>query len=155
MKPRSRWMITAAILAAMAVPAALTARAAQGVYTWVDKNGVRHYSDTPHNPKAVPMTLNTPPPVMPPARASAPTAATAKKSADKVHKVPAPKPHETPAERKARCDKLRQQVKQLQSARRVEVTENGKKQFKSGEDLVKFRQKMRQRMEQACKPPAQ
>lgn len=155
MKPHSRWMLAAAILAALAVPAALTARAAQGVYTWVDKNGVRHYSDTPHNPKATPVKLNTPAPVTPPARASVPNAATAKKLAGKVHKVPAPKPHETPAQRKARCDKLRQQVKQLQSARRVEVTENGKKQFKSGEDLVKFRQKMRQRMEEACKPPSE
>jgi len=148
-------MIAAAILATLAVPAALTAHAAQGVYTWVDKNGVRHYSDTPHNPKATEITVNAPPPVSAPARGSVPAAATAGHPAGKTHKVPAPKPHETPAERKARCSKLRQEVKQLQSARRVEVTQNGKKQYKSGENLVKFRQKMRQRMEAACKPPAQ
>jgi hypothetical protein len=152
MKLHSRWIVLVGALAVVAVPTAL---AAQGVYTWVDKNGVRHYSDTPHNPKASQITVNAPAPVTSPTQASAPAAATAKNPAGKVHKVPAPKAHETPAERKARCDKLRQQVEQLKSARRVEVTENGKKRFVSGEELVKFRQKMRQRMEAACKPPAQ
>ena len=152
MKPRSRWIVLAGILVVVAVPAAL---AAQGVYTWVDKNGVRHYSDTPHNSKATMVTVDAPAPISTPAQASAPAAATGEDAAGKVQKVPIPKPHETPAERQARCDKLRQQVKQLQSARRVEVTQNGKKHFVSGEDLVKFRQKMQQRMEAACKPPTQ
>ena len=152
MKLHSKWIVLVGALAVVAVPAAL---AAQGVYTWVDKNGVRHYSDTPHNPKATQITVNAPAPVTTPAHASAPAAATGKNPAGKVHKVPTPKPQETPAEREARCSKLRQEVEQLQSARRVEVTENGKKRFVSGENLVKFRQRMQQRMEKACKPPAQ
>lgn len=152
MKLHSKWIVLVGALAVVAVPTAL---AAQGVYTWVDKNGVRHYSDTPHNSKATEITVNAPAPVTMPAQASAPATATARNPAGKAHKVPNPKPQETPAERKARCDKLRQEVKQLQSARRVEVTENGKKRFESGENLVKFRQKMQQRMEEACKPPAQ
>ena len=152
MKPRSKWIVLAGILVIVAVPAAL---AAQGVYTWVDKNGVRHYSDTPHNAKATMMTVDAPAPISVPDQSMAPAAGTGGNASGKVQKVPVPKPHETPAERRARCNKLRQQVKQLQSARRVEVTEGGKKHYKSGEDLVKFRQKMQQRMEAACKPPAQ
>ena len=152
MKLHSKWIVLVGVLAVVAVPTAL---AAQGVYTWVDKNGVRHYSDTPHNSKATQITVNAPAPVTLPAQASAPVAPTGKNPAGESHKVPTPKPHETPAQRKARCGKLRQEVKQLQSARRVEVTENGKKHFVSGEELVKFRQRMQQRMEKACKPPAQ
>lgn len=155
MKPHSRCIVLAGILAAVAVPAALTAHAAQGVYTWVDKNGVRHYSDTPHNPKATVMTVDAPAAATPPSYASAPAPATAAASAGKAQKVPRPGTHETPAERQARCEKLRQQVKQLQSARRVEVNENGKTRFVSGDDLVKFRKKMQQRMEAACKPSGQ
>ena len=155
MKPHSRWIVCAGIVAALAVPAALAAHAGQGVYTWVDKNGVRHYSDTPRNPQAKAMTVNAPAATTVPSYGSAPAPATGAATAGKAHKVPVPKQHETPAERQARCEKLRQQVKQLQSARRVEVHENGKTRFVSGENLVKFRKKMQQRMEAACKPPGQ
>ena len=152
MKLRSKRMLVLAVfLVAAAVPAALTARA-QGVYTWVDKNGVRHYSDTPHNPKAREITINAPAEQTAVPGETAPMPASAA-GARKVHKVPVARPHETAAQRAARCKKLRQEVKQLQSARRVKVTENGKTRFESGENLVKFRQKMQRRMEAACKPP--
>jgi len=71
------------------------------------------------------------------------------------HMMPQPQPRETPAERVARCAKLRRQVKQMQSARRVEVTRNGKQQFYSGDDLVQFRRQMHKRMQAACVPSPQ
>lgn len=146
-----RMFVFAVFLVATAVPTALIAQA-QGVYTWVDKNGVRHYSDTPHNPRAKEITINAPAEQTAVPGETAPGPATSA-TARKLHRVPVPVPHETAAQRAARCKKLRQDVKQLQSARRVKVTENGKTRFESGENLVKFRQKMQRRMEAACKSP--
>lgn len=148
MKRHFKWMLPVMAALLLGMPLAGHAQSQQ-VYTWVDKNGVRHYSDQPGNKHAVLVTVQAAPAMSAPPTASLPTPAT--KSAPQ----PQPQPRETPAQRAARCTKLRQQVKQLQAARRVEVTQNGKKQFYSGENLVKFRQQMQQRMQAACKPPAQ
>lgn len=123
------------------------------VYTWVDKNGVRHYSDRPGSPNAVLISLQA----LPAATSSFARAATAPRpaSAPVPHTVPAaPAASASPAERAARCETLRQQVQQLQSARRVQVTEQGKTHFVTGDELVKFRQQMQQRMQAACNPPS-
>lgn len=154
MKPHFKWLALAGIAAALAMPAALGSQTTQAVYTWVDSNGVRHYSDTPHNPKATLITVDASAPASGALAASAPAAAKGAGSVGRPEKVPAPATRETPAERQARCDKLRQEVQQLQSARRVKVTENGKSRYVSGDDLVQFRKRMQQRMQQACSPPS-
>ncbi|MGH8128416.1 MAG: DUF4124 domain-containing protein [Gammaproteobacteria bacterium] len=142
-------LVTAALL--LGLPFAGHAQSQQ-VYTWVDKNGVRHYSDQPANPKATLITVKAAPAMSAPPVASSPTAATNNKA---QAAAPAQQPRETPAERAARCAKLRQQVKQLQSSRRVVVTQNGKQKFYSGQDLVNLRQQMQESMHAACSPPAQ
>ena len=151
MKQHCKWIMPAAVVLALGLPFAGQAQS-QPVYTWVDKSGVRHYSDTPHNPQAVLVTVQAGAARSAPAVATAPVVGSTSKA---HHVMPQPQPRETPAERRARCSKLRRQVKQLQSARRVEVTRNGTQQFYSGDDLVKFRGQMHKRMQAACAPPAQ
>lgn len=154
MKQHCKWIIVPALaLLLLGAPLAGLAQNGQQVYTWVDKNGVRHYSDHPANPNAVLVTVQAPMATSAVVPATLPAAGSA--PVPRTQAVPQPKPRETPAERAARCTKLRQEVKQLQSARRVEVTEKGKKRFVSGEDLVKFRQQMQKRMQAACSPPSQ
>lgn len=153
MKQPCKWFVPALMVLLLGMPLAGHAQQQQ-VYTWVDKNGVRHYSDHPGSPNAVLVTVDANATASAPVPATLPAAATAAGSAGKAQKVPQPKPRETPAQRAARCSKLRAQVKQLQSARRVEVTENGKTRYVSGEDLVKFRQQMQKRMQAACSPPS-
>lgn len=158
MKPLFKYIVLAGLAGALLAPVAFAGpQGPQQVYTWVDKNGVRHYSDTPHNPNAVLITVDAPAAGSAgPAATAAPPAGTATAGpVGKPQKVPVRKPHETPAQRKARCDKLRREVKQLQSARRVKVTENGQSRFYSGDNLVKFRQRLAQRMQAACKPPSE
>lgn len=151
MKRHFKWILPVMAVLALGLPFVGHAQNQQGVYTWVDKNGVRHYSDQPTNPKAVLVTVEASPAM------SAPPAFTLPEpeSKGKAQAVPQTQPRETPAERAARCAKLRQEVQQLQSARRVEVTQNGKKQFYSGDDLVNFRKQMQKRMQAACMPPSQ
>lgn len=149
MKRHFKWILPVMAVLLLGMPLAGHAQSQQ-VYTWVDKNGVRHYSDQPGNKKAVLVTVQAAPAMSAPPTATLPAPATK----GKAQPAPQPRSRETPAQRAARCAKLRHQVKQLQSARRVEVTRNGKKQFYSGDNLVKFRQQMQQRMQTACTPPA-
>lgn len=153
MKRHYKLVALATVLVLLGLPPGGHAQqSSQSVYTWVDKNGVRHYSDQPGSPKAVLVTIQALASVSAAAGAHAAVAAQASGSADKPQHIPRARPHETAAERAARCAKLRAEVKQLQSARRVEITQNGKKRFASGENLVKFRQQMQKRMQAACKP---
>lgn len=142
------------VLVGLTAAAPLVAAPAQKqVYTWVDKNGVRHYADHPGSPNAVLISVQTAPATATPTKHH--TAAARPTSAPVPHTVPAaPGATASPAERAARCATLRRQVQQLQSARRVQVNEKNKSHFVSGENLVKFRQQMRQRMEAACSPPS-
>lgn len=148
MKRHFEWIMPVMAVLLLGLPFAGHAQSQQ-VYTWVDKNGVRHYSDQPRSKKAVLVTVQAAPAMSSPPAASLPAAAT------KGTPQPAPQPRSsaTPAQRAAHCAKLRRQVKQLQSARRVVVTRNGKKQFYTGDNLVKFRRQMQQRMKTVCTPP--
>lgn len=142
----------ALMLVCLAAPASvLAAPARQQVYTWVDQNGVRHYADHPGSPDAVLVSLHTAAPM---SVAGAASTAPPPASAPVPRTVPAsPRATASAAERAALCTTLRKQVQTLQSARRVQVTENGKTRFVTGENLVKFRAQMQKRMQQACTPP--
>jgi len=150
-----KWIVPGMALLLLGMPLAAQAQGRQQVYTWVDKKGVRHYSDHPANPKAVLLTVRASEAMSAPVPATVPVSGAVPASARVPQTVPRSQPKETPVERAARCSKLQQEVEQLQSARRVEVTENGTKRFVSGEDLVTFRQKMEKRMQAACSPPSQ
>ena len=150
-----KWIVPAMALLLLGMPLAGQAQSPRQVYTWVDKNGVRHYSDHPANPKAVLLTVRADEAGSAPVPATVPVSGAVPASARVPQTVPRPQPQETPEERAARCSKLQKEVEQLQSARRVEVTENGTKRYYSGEDLVKFRQKMEKRMQAACTQPSQ
>ncbi len=148
MRPLCRFLLVPCLLVATILPALTAGAQTQAVYTWVDKNGVRHYSDHPGGPNAKLLTLaapaptstrSTPLPAVP--QSSAPQAATA---------APA---KESPAERAARCVKLRGEVARLQSARRVRVNEDGKSRYVAGKDLVEFKAQMTRKMHAACAPP--
>ncbi len=146
MKQHCKWIMPAVVVLALGLPFAGQAQS-QPVYTWVDKSGVRHYSDTPHNPQAVLVTVQAGAARSAPAVATVPVAGSTSKAR---HMMPQPQPRETPAERRARCSKLRRKMMKMQSARRVEVTRDGTQRFYSGDDLVQFRRQMHKRMQVAC-----
>ncbi|MDN5865464.1 MAG: DUF4124 domain-containing protein [Gammaproteobacteria bacterium] len=142
------------LMAFLAVPA-LAANGSDGqVYTWVDNNGARHYSGHPSNPKAKPINVHLNPNSGSSAKPAAPAAQTTAGSEQAKPTAPAStgKPAMTPEQRAALCAKLRGQVKQLESARRVKFTKDGEVTYYSGEDLVAFKARMQKRMHQVCTP---
>ncbi len=160
MKQRFSFAVLGAVaLAPALVVPAMPASASQGktpVYTWVDKNGVRHYADHPGNPNAVPVSLQ-----VLPARSTLRSKAT--RTGSSPHAPPGQQTVPPPVAKKesqarlaAECKTLKRQVNELVSARRIRVTRAGKVRYVSGENLVKFRQKLKRRMQQACSksPPS-
>ncbi|MGH8160960.1 MAG: DUF4124 domain-containing protein [Gammaproteobacteria bacterium] len=155
MKLHCNRFVLAACLLALACPIAIAGNGSKdnSVYTWVDAQGVRHYSDTPANPNAKLLNLT----------ASANTSATpasrnghtrsAPKQPPNPQTVAAARKRLTPAERAARCAKLRDEVKRLEPARRVAVKKNGEIRHLAGEDLVAFKKETQQKMQTACAPP--
>ncbi|MGH8271185.1 MAG: DUF4124 domain-containing protein [Gammaproteobacteria bacterium] len=148
MRPRFRFLLVTCLLAATILPVFAAGAQDQSVYTWVDKNGVRHYSDQPANAKAKLLTLAAPAPA---SVRDIPLPVAPSSSAPRAVSV-APAT-ESPAARAARCTKLRGEVARLQSARRVRVNENGKSRYLAGDDLVKFKAQMTRKMHQACAAP--
>lgn len=153
MKPLFSLLAVTALLGCAILPAL----AGGQVYTWVDKDGVKHYSDQPHNRQArVVNDLHTHAPIKATSKTPAGTssgqsrqkaaaAGSATGAADKQRKM-------TPEERAALCSKLKDQLERLKSARRVQVVEDGKSHFVSGQDLVDFRARLRKKMHKACTP---
>lgn len=148
-------VLVAACLLAVAVPGAFARNGGKdtSVYTWVDAQGVRHYSDTPANKNARLLNLTAPAgeTSAPPAPRNGHAGSTAKQTPNPQTTAAAQKKI-TPGKRAARCTKLRNEVKRLEPARRVRVTQNGKTRYLSGENLVAFKKKMRQKMHTACSP---
>jgi hypothetical protein len=141
-------LIAGALLIFTYPPAWAGNGAGKPIYTWVDAQGARHYSDHPASPKAHLISLSVP--TLPPAL-SAPV-----KPAP-IHRAPraSPPPAITvsPAARAAQCRQLQGEVARLQSARRVKVNQKGKPpRYLSGEELVKFRHKLARSMQSACAP---
>src|SRR5699024_8142757 len=63
MKLHFRAVLVAMLLVFIGAPVLASAADGGQIYTWVDKNGVRHYSDHPANPKATAVKeLTTHPP---------------------------------------------------------------------------------------------
>lgn len=130
---------------------ALAQNSGTTIYTWVDAQGVRHYSDRPDAPNAVPVTLTGSStmsiPAAPPASAASPgTAKTAATAA-----APAPASAASKAQLAARCTQLRSQVQLLQSALRIQVKRpDGSTEWFTGENAVKYRNYLQMKMEQTC-----
>jgi hypothetical protein len=124
------------------------------VYTWVDKQGVRHYSDQPGAPNAVLVTLSGPSTMPAPAAlSSAAPPETAKTAAPAS--APAAASAAKAAQLAARCTQLRNQLNLLQSARRVEVKhKDGSTEWLTGEEVVKYRANLEMKMQQACSAAA-
>lgn len=149
---RLAWVACIVVLLGLGVSASLSAAPSpKQVYTWVDKNGIRHYADHPGSPNAVLISVQMMPGATYPSSRPATTSPAA--SAPVPHTVPAPAAATaSAAKRAALCTTLRRQVQQLQSARRIRVTEKGKTHYVTGDNLVKFRDQMQQRMQAACNP---
>jgi hypothetical protein len=149
MKPRFSLLIFIVALLGVAGGPALAGDGPPAVYTWVDAHGIRHYSDHPANPRAKPLNLATPDAGTTGAASRGtvrPGHPASPQSADAARNTP------TPGERAGQCRKLRERVKRLRPARRVEVKKDGKNQFLSGKDLVQFKQKQREKMHAVCAP---
>ena len=156
MKLHFRAVLVAMLLVFIGAPVLASAADGGQIYTWVDKNGVRHYSDHPANPKATAVKeLTTHPPgnaatavsaapvaVSPPHHAVPPGHA----SASTARKM-------TPEQRAALCAKLKDRIKRLESDRRVLVTQGDKKEYLSGQDLVDFRHMQEKKAQKVCKAP--
>jgi|GEM_PF-1554777 len=147
-------LLAVSLLAGLAGPALAASSQQSPVYTWVDGNGVRHYADHPGSPKAHLVSLK----VVPGETHAGPAAASTGHGPGKA-RVPRTVP--TPAaatanakKRQAQCTTLKRQLSELKSARRVRVTQNGKTRTVQGENLVKFRKQVKQRMQQVCQPPS-
>lgn len=138
----------ALLAAACAVPAARAADSAT-IYTWVDHNGVRHYSDHPGSADARALSLVTPATMPAPASvAPAPPSAPAPAIAAATVRKPVPL---TQAQRAKLCRELQAEVTKLAPARRVQVSESGgKTRYLSGDDLVQYKAAVKRHMESVC-----
>jgi len=146
-------LLALTVIAGAAAPV-LAASSGTPVYTWVDKNGVRHYADHPGSPNAVLVSLQ-----VVPGQTSARPAAARKSAPASTARVPRTVPSPAAAKasaarRRAECTTLKRQLREVRSARRVRVSENGKSHMVTGENLVKFRQELKSRIKQACSPPS-
>lgn len=154
MKQRFELRAAGAVFALLVVaaPALAQQQGAGGstVYTWVDKQGVRHYSDRPDAPNAVLVTLGEPSTMPPPATLSNATSPSSAKTAATAG-APAPASAARKAQLAALCTQLRNQLQLLQSARRVQVKhKNGSTEWLTGEEVVKYRADLEMKMQQAC-----
>ncbi|HEX5313735.1 MAG TPA: DUF4124 domain-containing protein [Gammaproteobacteria bacterium] len=152
MKPRCKLAARALFLCCgLAASAAVFAAAPGGdttVYTWVDSQGVRHYSDQPDGDGAKAISVAAPAPISAPAVVAAPPRSSKKPASASASTPSRPPPSATLGS--ARCAQLRMQVEALEPARRAVVTLNGKTRHLSGEDLARFKDALRARMQSAC-----
>lgn len=149
-------LVAAALVACLTEPGAAAAQAGEQVYTWVDQDGVRHYSDHPGNPGARLIDINAVHPGGQNETTGAAAPATAGAASGEPSAAAPPrstsKPAMTRAQRTALCAKLRDRVQRLEPARRVKVTKNGKVHYYSGENLVEFRARTQKKMQRVCAP---
>jgi hypothetical protein len=153
MKPHFKVIIAAMLLGLIGAPVLASAADGGQVYTWVDKNGVRHYSDQPVSSQATAvkgLAAHPPPHAATVASVTSATASPAHPAAP-VGSAASGADKMTPEQRAARCTKLKEQIKRLESARRVQVTNGDKKKYLSGQDLVDFRHMLEKRAQKVCK----
>ncbi|HET8552276.1 MAG TPA: DUF4124 domain-containing protein [Gammaproteobacteria bacterium] len=148
-------MTSAATKTGVALLLALMAATAwAGVYRWVDKNGVVHYSDSPPPSGAKLVAVESTP--------TDPAAVTARKKAlqkqvttyqKQRHKaaVATAKAEQKQQQREKACKRAQSRVAQLAGIDRLRLHgADGKTQFLSGNDLAAYKQKERERAAKLC-----
>ncbi len=134
-----------ALVGAGAWPAFAAPGSGGAVYTWVDRNGVRHYADKARVRSAKRLDLRTPVVTRMAAAGTRPRAAPGA-----VRARPAPITRRVEAERRKYCRSVRTNIAKLEYARRIRLREKGKIRYLSGAQIGRYRAKLRRRLARYC-----
>lgn len=149
------WMVrnnlskTTCMIALLGVLGVANMAGGQTVYTWIGKNGTRHYSDVPAAPDAKVLNLTALSVV---AFRVSDGKVSAAKSKGSTKRSAADRKRQAAAggKLKAYCQSLRSNIQKLVSARRVVLHNKGKVTYLTGANVQRYRKRLKALYSRYC-----